>query len=75
MHLADEANFMLPMPEDNKLRGLFNILDPDQRGKISRNDFGTIIKNKTPVSSYLARIRKKIVKGKERFHGVLLEEL
>jgi len=74
VHYADEDNFMRPLPEDNKLRGLFNTLDPDQRHKISRADFGKIIKEKGPQSSFLTRLRMKVVKGKERLHNALLEE-
>jgi len=29
VHYADDNNFMKPMPETNKLQGLFNTLDPD----------------------------------------------
>ena len=43
VHYADDDNFMRALPEENKLRGLFNVLDPDQRHKISRQDFGKII--------------------------------
>jgi Ca2+-binding EF-hand superfamily protein len=74
VHFADDDNFMRPMPEDNKLRGLFNTLDPDQRHKISRADFARIIKDKGPQSSFLTRLRKKVIKGKDRLHNVLLEE-
>ena len=31
VHYADDDNFMRAMPEEAKLRGLFNTLDPDQR--------------------------------------------
>lgn len=65
---------MKPMPDENKLRGLFNTLDPDQRQKISRQDFGKIIIAKGPQSTFLSRLRKKLLKGKERLHNVLLEE-
>ena len=44
VHFADENNMMRPMPAENKLRGLFNTLDPDQRSRISRHDFGEIIR-------------------------------
>ena len=74
VHFADEDNFMKPMPDENKLRGLFNTLDPDQRQKISRQDFGKIIIAKGPQSTFLSRLRKKLLKGKERLHNVLLEE-
>lgn len=68
VHFADEDNFLKPMPEENLLRGLFNTLDPDQRHKISRLDFGNIVRQKAPLSSFLTRLRKKILKGKERLH-------
>lgn len=74
VHYADDNNFMKPMPETNKLQGLFNTLDPDQRGKISRNDFGNMVKNKAPLSTFLTRLRKKMIKGKERLHCVISEE-
>ena len=74
VHLADDDNYLKPMPDDNLIRGLFNTLDPDQRHKISRFDFGNTIRSKGPISSFLTRLKKKILKGKERLHGVLLHE-
>lgn len=48
VHYGDDDNFMKPMPADNKIRALFNTLDPDQRHKISRQDFGKIIQTGSP---------------------------
>ena len=75
VHLADENNFGKSMPEDAKLIGLFNTLDPDQRHKISRQDFGTMIRNRAPLSTFLSRLRQKLLKGKERLHNVMMEDL
>ena len=65
---------MLPMPKDEIMRGLFITLDPDQRQKISRKDFGTMIKAQAPVSSFVDRLRKKLLRGKDRLKRVLTEE-
>lgn len=45
MHYANEDTAMLPMPKDAILRGLFNTMDPDQRHKISREDFGKTVRS------------------------------
>ena len=75
VHYADDANYLKPLPDENLLRGLFNALDPDQRHRISRRDFGATIREKAPQSSFLTRLRKKLLRGKERLHNVILEEL
>lgn len=63
------------MPSDEKLQSLFNTLDPDQRHKISRNDFGNTIRAKNPLSTFMTRLRQKLLKGKERLRNVMMEDL
>ena len=74
VHFANEDTAMRPMPKDEIMRGLFNTMDPDQRQKISRKDFGRMIKSRAPVSSFIDRLRKKLLRGKERLMRVLTEE-
>ena len=75
VHCADDSNFGKKMPEDAKLISVFNTLDPDQRHKISRKDFGDMIRNKAPLTTFMSRLRQKLLKGKERLHNVMLEDL
>ena len=74
VHFADDENIMKQMPEDNILRALFNRLDPDQRHRISRQDFGKIVSTKGPISTFLNRFRKKLLRGQERLRRVTQEE-
>ena len=74
VYYADELSLRKPPPEENKLKALFKALDVDNREKISRSDFAKFIRDKKPVGSFLDRIEKKALRGKERLIYAINEE-
>lgn len=75
VYFASEVLQKKPMPEDNKLRALFDSIDTLNRGRISRDDFASFIKNKRPSGGFLDKLSNKILKGKDRFISALQTEL
>lgn len=62
------------MPEDNKLRGVFERIDTDNRGYINRDTFISFIDSKKP-GSFIEKLHNKFKKGKERFAHAIQQEL
>lgn len=75
VHWANEDNLINRVEfEENKLRALFNVLDSDQRHKITKADFVKILKEKVIPNNFIERMKKKSLKGQGRYVTALRNE-
>ena len=49
----DKYGNMREMPSDNKLKAVFNVIDPYQRHLVSRDEFAYFAKNRHPMSNFI----------------------
>lgn len=68
---ADDTSDKKPKPDDAKLKALFNRIDSRNDNKISKEKFASYIKNKQPEGTFLEKLERKALKGKERFVAAL----
>lgn len=73
VHYAETLNRNAAPPAENLLRALFNTICADQRNKISRANFGSLLRTNKPPT-FLTRLELKVKRGAGRLLGLLKEE-
>ena len=71
---TDRYGNVRDMPADNKLKAVFNVIDPYQRHLISRDEFAAFVRDKQPVANFIQRMIQKVKRGKGRLQVALEAE-